>query len=325
MKISWGCSKPLDKLGQHNGYGYATKNAVASLRRLGHEVNYSTSDADVHIHFDQPQFFQAPREDIYKIIFLPWESTRLKPKWKDALNKVDEVWTPSPLIAKWYRTAGVRTPIHVYQHGVEPLWAPKKRVVQDKVRFLHLGVEASRKGGLDVMRAMGQAFGRGSKDVELTLKMVNPGWRIPTIGNINIVNTVMSEQNLVELFHSHHVYTYPSWGEGFGLTPLQAMATGMPTITVPDWAPYATLLDERLTLDAKLHASQWPLMHPGKMFAPNQDDLVDKMRWVVDNYESASEYALDTAPHVLGIYDWDKLTDRAFRDLEHRLKITQKL
>jgi len=44
------------------------------------------------------------------------------------------------------------------------------------------------------------------------------------------------------------------------------------------------------------------------------------MRWVVDNYETASEFAMKTAPAIHSEYDWDSLTAAAFSALEDRLK-----
>lgn len=61
--------------------------------------------------------------------------------------------------------------------------------------------------------------------------------------NIKAINEDYSVEQLVALYHSHDVLIYPSWGEGFGFIPLQALATGMPTICTYDWAQYKNTLD----------------------------------------------------------------------------------
>jgi glycosyltransferase involved in cell wall biosynthesis len=319
MRISHGTR--FTNLNDTNGYGYATDRMAAALKELGHEFVKNDPDAPVQMCFDQPKYWKWNDSDQYRIGYHPWESTLLKPGWREKLNECDEVWTPSPLIADWYKEyAGVTRPIYVYQHGVDPIWKPKKRTVEDKIRFLHVGAEAARKGGLDVMRAFRQAF-PNRDDVELTLKMINPGWNIPEFGKVKIMNRTLKVDQLVDLFHEHHVYVYPSWGEGFGLTPLQAMATGMPTLTVPAWAPYAHHLDERLSIPAKLHATQWPKLHPGMMFAPSEDAMIDRMRWVADNYDPAVEFAMEQTGNIAAEYDWLTLTDEAFSALQERLNL----
>lgn len=321
MKITWSNNvswkNPSQELTAHNGYGYATDRALWAVKELGYHISSSNTSPDVHIWFDRPQFWTW-HPGAYRIGYLPWESTKLKPGWVKAMNKADEIWTPSPLIAKWYAEDGVKVPIYVYEHGVDDIWTPQERKVEGTFKFLHLGAEGARKGGLEVMRGLRKAFPNG-EDVSLTLKMINDGWNIPAIGRTSIINSTMSTSRLVELFHNHHAYVYPSWGEGFGLTPLQALATGMPTVTVPDWAPYAKYIDGELMIDAEIAPSPWPEMHPGYMYRPSLDDMIDKMRFVYTNYQQCQAYANSQVPHLKAEYDWLRITQEVFEDLEKRL------
>lgn len=316
MKISHGTR--ITNFNDTNGYGYATVSMLESLARLGIECNSNDRTADAEIWFDQPHHWKFSTGPV-KIGYHPWESTKLKEGWVDIMNKCDEIWTPSPLIARWYKHDGVKVPVHVYEHGVDPIWSPKKREVDGKFRFLHVGMEAARKGGSETMRAFRAAF-PDNNDVALTMKTINPGWRIPKIGRATILNEKLSLNQLVDVFHTHHAYVYPSWGEGFGLTPLQAMATGMPTITLPAWAPYERYMDDNLKIDSTLVWSQWSRTHhPGMMFKPKFDDIVDRMRWVYDNYDKAHNFALEQTPTLSADYDWDRLTKKTFDELANRL------
>lgn len=317
MKISHGTR--INSIEESNGYGYATVNMLDSLARLGYEVKANDPTADVEVWFDQPQHWKFSK-GVYKIGYHPWESTRLKPGWAEIMNECDEIWTPSPLIAEWYtKHAGIKVPVFVYEHGVDPVWKPVDRKVEDKMRFLHVGGEAARKGSREVMRAFRMAFVKNT-DVELDLKIISDGWNIGGFNRINIINGKMSFTELIKLFHDSHAYVYPSWGEGFGLTPLQAMATGMPTVTVPEWAPYAHHLDPRLLVGSKLAKSPWPALHPGLMLEPSLDDLIDRYRFVYNNYDSVQKFAHDQVPAVTEEYDWDSITKKVFGDLEHRLE-----
>jgi glycosyltransferase involved in cell wall biosynthesis len=318
MKISFGTRIASDDITGKNGYGYATQCMLASLNRLGYTVNDNDASADVEIWFDQPQHWDFS-PGTYKIGYLPWESTKLMKGWVEIMNRCDEIWTPSALIAGWFRDDGVTVPIYVYEHGVDHIWQPVKREPEHTIKFLHVGGEASRKGGWDVRREFKRAF-PGTSDVRLTMKLVNSDWINVQTSRVRIINSKYNLKQMRMLFYTHDVYVYPSWGEGFGLTPLQALATGMPTITCPAWAPYADYLDPRLSISSKLSVHNWPKVHPGKMLKPNWDELIDRMRYAKENYDEVRDFAAGNALDVHRAYDWDRLTEPMFKALEERLK-----
>jgi len=321
MRISFGTRLDTAKgINPANGYGYATNCMLASLSRLGYHVEANDSSADVEIWFDQPQNWNFSK-GTYRIGYHPWESTQLKEGWAEIMNECDEIWTPSPLIADWYREhAGVTAPIYVYEHGVEHDWTPVERKPKDTIKFLHVGGEATRKGLWDTtIPAFRKAFGKRT-DVQLTCKTINSKWNgINYLGRVRYLDEKLEFPQLQDLFYEHDVYVYPSWGEGFGLTPLQAIATGMPTITLPGWAPYKRFLDPSLNVGHELVPSPWPKIHPGKVMKPNVDDVVDRMRHAADNFEEVSDFAMLKAPIVHEAYDWDRITAKVFGDLNRRL------
>lgn len=302
---------------QTNGYGYATTQMRNSLERQGFNLGINDPDADVQIWFDQPWFWTWD-EGTYRVGYHPWESTEIHPDWLRAMQVCDEVWTPSEIIANWYREWGLPN-VHVYEHGVDPIWTTAEREVTDTIKFLHVGGEAARKGADITLDAFRAAFQGYRDDVELTLKMINEGWMVKKLGKVTVLNETLSVSDLISLYHQSHAFIYPSWGEGFGLNPLQAMATGMPTICTAGWAPYERFLDPDLALDSTLVDSPWPTLHPGKMFQPNFDDLVDKLRYVADNYETVQADAMPRAEAVKAEYCWDRKTYEAFSALEWRL------
>lgn len=315
MKISHGAR--LSNFSTRNGYGYVTDRVLENLYLLGHEVKPNDDTAPVQLWYDQPHHIEWGKNP-YRIAYHPWESTELKTGWLNILNEANEVWATSPLLADWYREMGVTRPVHTYLHGVDPVWAPEARQISDRIRFLHVGGEALRKGASELLDAFRVAF-HDKDDVELTLKMMSKGLNITRVGKVNIINDSLPLADLIRLYHSHQVFVYPSWGEGFGLNPLQAMATGMPTICTAAWAPYANYLDPALALDSKLVESPWPLSHPGKMFQPNFDDLVDKLRFVYDHYDLCAAMAMAQAPQMHQDFNWLSLTKNAFESLENRL------
>src|SRR5690242_19902434 len=110
MRIS--LNQPYIRVQDNNGYGYAAKMCRESLRALGHTVKWRDKNADVEINFIQPE--QWHWTGPYRIGYVPWESTKFRDGWIDDFNSVDEMWTPSPIIAEFMVNEGVKVPVRVY-------------------------------------------------------------------------------------------------------------------------------------------------------------------------------------------------------------------
>lgn len=274
-------------------------------------MNWRDGTADVEINFIQPEHWHWTGP--YRIAYLPWESTQLKDGWVDSLNEVDEVWTPSPIIAQWFVDAGVKKDVRVYEHGVESLWTPRLRTAEGRFRVLHHGAEALRKGGNETIQAFQNTL--WEEKATLVLKMVLQRFNVHDTEHIQILKTKVDIDTLVEIYHDCDLFCYPSWGEGFGLTPLQAMATGMPVIVTDGWAPYQRFIPETSLVKSELVDSPWQGHHPGKMFKPDLDDLEFKLRWAFDNRETEAKRAFELAPQVHREYNWTRLTEQAFSHL----------
>jgi glycosyltransferase involved in cell wall biosynthesis len=305
------------------GYGVAGFNMVRSLQKLGHRVPFQDKNCKLEIFFSQPDYWEWSNQMGYHIGYTPWESTELPDGWLEQMNYVDEVWTPSELIKRWYTAAGVKN-VCVYPHGIDPEWTPKRRNVYSKMRFLHMGEPAPRKGGQMALDAFRVAFGNND-DVELTIKAhrlnnvrIKQNERIigqiEELNNVKLVTQELPQDHLIGFVKQYHVMVYPSWGEGFGLIPFQALATGMPTICTSKWAQYSKYLGE-LGLDSTLEDSPWPNVHPGKMLKPNFDELVDKYRYAYENFDALSSNAYAQAPALHTEYNWEMLTEKAFAHL----------
>ena len=304
------------------GYGYAGYNMITSLQRLGHDVPFQDPTAKVQIHLSQPAWYEF-FENQYKIGYTPWESSELPVGWREDFNGLDELWTPSPLIAQWFAEAGVTVPIFVYEHGIPPEWVPERRNAIGPLKILHVGEPAPRKGAQMAYEAFLEVFGN-SNDATFTLKAhTNSGVRefdksgsiigIPDDRpNVNVIREILSGEELIKLFNNHDCLVYPGFGEGFGLIPLQAMGSGMPTICTGAWAPYERLILPELVLSSKPVPSPWPMMHPGTMFEPSYSDLVNAYKYIANNREKVFGKAYLNAFRVHKEYNWDLLTKNAF-------------
>lgn len=311
------------------GYGYAGYHIVDSLQRLGHTTPFNYAGAPVQIDFTQPYYYQY-HEGQYHIGYTPWESTELHENWNNLMNMCDEVWTTSPWCAKVFEDNGVTKPIHIYEHGIGHEWSPFRRRSKNVLRFLHHGEPAVRKNGHKAFQAFVELFGNDPR-YELTLK--SNGYttiRAKRIDgsiaqvheiykNVNVVKEVLDLPDLISLYKMHHVLIYPSFGEGFGFIPLQAMATGMPVIMNTSWAPYSQY-GVGLDVEDRLIKTPWPNVHPGQMLEPDFDSLKEQMQRAADDFETFSDRAFEVAPEIHEVYDWTNVTERAFAHIVERFE-----
>jgi hypothetical protein len=68
-------------------------------------------------------------------------------------------------------------------------------------------------------------------------------------------------------------------------------------------------------IDSSLVDSPWPAHHPGKVFQPDFDDLMDKLENQYSNREAEGLAGWNRAAVVREDYDWITLTDKAFAHL----------
>lgn len=322
MKISFNTLPANLRLG-FNGYSNAGYGMVKSLTDLGHEVPFRSSEAAVEIAFCQPNWTQWSSPDAYHIQYTPWESTELPDGWLEAFNEADEVWTPSPVVAEWYREAGVTVPVKVYEHGIDHAWSPRDSpVATSRFTFMHHG-SADRKGSQLAVDAFMELYGN-SKDHLLILKSDgatharirdkdgNITGNVYDQKNIKIIEKQMPEVDLINLYRSVNCFLSPSFGEGFGLPAFQAMAVGTPTICTEAWAPYSRFILPELSLSSEMIDSPWPHIHPGKMFEPSYEDLLRAMKSAEDNEVKFASQARANSLRIHQDYDWKKLTKAAF-------------
>lgn len=329
------------------GYGHATIEIIKALKLLGHEVEEydSRSDAPVAIHFCQPDLANIRDEPLpngkmqYSIQYTPWESDNVPASWHQHINGwtledgrsfrgPDELWVPSQMTKTWFENLGWSVD-YVFQHGIDHEWAPRHRKRKNVLKFLIVGEPGVRRLGQWGFDAFKDVFG-DSKDVHLTIKghggttirdkdrfgsIIRPMSAIP---NVTVINETLSATQMIWMFRYHDVLIYPSSGEGFGFIPLQALATGMPTICTAAWAPYQEYLGP-LALDSKVGDTLWPEEHPGKVFLPDKQQLREYLKECYVNFQDLSDYYYEQAPAVHEAYDWTNLTRKAVAQIQSSL------
>jgi glycosyltransferase involved in cell wall biosynthesis len=327
------------KSGSYFGYAYAyneiKKYFEIYLNKLGVRLELNTPKSNAQLYFGSPHGFFYPHQ--YKIQMTQWESTMVPPHWKEHAKEYDEWWTANEFGKQAFINSGVpEEKLHVFEHGVDSeLWTPKMRGKGDVVRFLHIDSGSPRKRADIAKDAFKKAFGN-SLDYEITFKYSHikasaVNWSDPEImaehgewenGNIRHIRENMDIHDLVKLYHYHDVVIYPSEGEGFGMIPMQALATGMPVISTGRWCSYERYLNSNI-IDSHLGKSpiQETYTRFGDVVIPSLDSTVELMKSVAENITSQSESFFNQRQQVANDYDWYSLSKKTIDSFVNRVGI----
>ena len=199
-----------------------------------------------------PPNFDPPTPGLIYIHQQAFEFQGIPSSWVEPLNNItQEIWVPSDFNAQAFAMSGVhRDKINVLKHGVEfgkfnvsvePLVLP----TQKGFVFLFNGGLLPRKGIDVLLNAYSSAF-KADDNVTLIIHAVyGDDYQLneilelqkkPNMPEILFFQDDLSYFQIVQLYKAANVYVSPYRSEGFGLTVLEAMATGLQVI-VTDFGP----------------------------------------------------------------------------------------
>ena len=312
------------------GYGRAAHEILGGFNKNNIKWSVDNPDYDIEIFWGHPQY-EFQRSSHYKIGFTAWESTGYKEDtWVDALLEADEIWTPASWLSDhWANTLGIKT--FTYPHGVDKMWKPFRHYSSPKnvkpFTFYHIGEPQFRKNGQLVVDAFAELFGN---DPEYRLVMKSSSMNTTRIyskpsrsiigvpdgvySNITFINSMLSDEQLIGLHNQVDCLVYPSVGEGFGLHPIEAMASGLPVICTSNWAEYEKFIN--VPIEGVLSPSPWQDLHPGNVFNVTKEQVKEAMIDMVENYDKYAKEAFKNSFIIHDEYSWDTVNLKAAKRLE---------
>jgi glycosyltransferase involved in cell wall biosynthesis len=328
---------------EHFGYALAfhkIKESISNVKVDGKNIKVTRNDPNTRIQLfmgSNPGQFNPGQ---YKIQMTQWESTLAPAAWKNHAKRYDEFWTANYFGAQAIIKSGIpEEKVFVYEHGIDgSVWTPKLRGQNGKIRFLHVDSDNPRKRSDLALRAFKKAFGDDPR-YELTLKYSlkktsyndtfgnsKANWDDPEVmekqgrweGNVRYIEEITSTEDLVKIYHYHDVLIYPSEGEGFGFIPLQALATGMPTICTGVWPSYEKYLNGNV-IDSVFGPSTFNKHYPGECIIPDLRSTMALMKSVADNIDEQSNLFYSKAAEVAKEYSWENKTRPVIEALYSRV------
>lgn len=291
-----------------NGYGIASDFLLQEFANVG--IKFSQAQAGQKIGF----LFHAPYsitrlDNPVKIIYTMFESDKIPPEWTEYLDAADLIIVPSHFCMEVFAKAGYSArvvPLGFNQKDFTYVERPIKHDTHENFYFLHYDAFNIRKGFLELFKAFLKAFDP-SEPVKMIFKTTKDQIPLPMppseYPNIKIITGGVTDQELAAMCHKADAFVFPSRGEGFGMTPLEAMGTGLPTI-VPNAHGISEYFNEEFMYGVKV-AKRSPAAYKrykdqdvGNMIEVDIDDLAAKMRYVYEHEKEAKEKGKKAAEYV---------------------------
>ena len=303
MKIMLGTHITTERsIGKSRGYGVHATETIKALKMQGVKFTSSVLDADLVLH-------QAPAsiiefvEGIPNVLYTAWETEYLTDEMVEMADKMNAVICTSTFVMNTFKKYLPRKKMYVCPLGVDKRFFQYKRRKEEKpFIFLWVGAPDVRKGW-DLIREAWQFFQKDSS-CALILKTTKEEGRLEYSGNVIVDTRDMTTNQLAEVYHIANCFVFPSFGEGFGLTLAEAMATGLPSIYTP-WGGVLDFINPKLGFPLRYEMVDVQYGRKAKGAKADLNSLVDTMIKVKQGYHKASVKAKRASEQIRQNYTWE--------------------
>lgn len=294
-----------------DGYGNSSVNIKRRIVDDGIHLNTVYTDQKVGLCYHLPNTLSLVKTPI-QIAYTMFESDKYPPFWEPWLKQADLVLVPTQFCADVMEDNFKIKP-EVVPLGYDPdffyFLDRSDRPEDHEFTFLHFDAFKWRKGWDLTFTAFNEEFGE-DEPVKLvfktTLGITPPLSNYPKI--VKIVGKLPQEE-MYEVLRDADCFVFPSRGEGFGLTPLEAMATGLRAI-IPNHTGMATYFDNRyntgldcVEIDAKYDNTELKKLELGHQWEPTISSLRKAMRaefeeWKANGKKLDMDHSRDIAEYA---------------------------
>jgi len=322
-----------------DGYGYATIKIAAALLKDAPETTVLNLGVPV---LDEAQRWEtyAPTVALCTPDWLPlidtngaplvsytmFEATRLPAGWVEKLNRYAVlVLVPCAWCKTIFEANGVTRPIEIIKWGIDPQdYFPLKRRHKGRpYTFLWSGTPDGRKGWSIAYTAFRRAFG-DRKDVRLVMhfRQMPPGIKGVLDDNVQLIEGLFDLPKLREMLQDADCFVFPSRGEGWGLPPREAAATGLPVIATDygglaeDIYAWALPITTKGMSIADYGPEEWGDL--GYWAEPDGAVLEGWLHWCVEHPEDAADFGRRAAS-TMARTPWERTAREIVEVLRCRL------
>lgn len=282
------------KSGNKDGYGTSSYHLIRECEKHGVYLNEYFNNQKVGLVYNYPYALENLNTE-YKVLFTMFESTRMPSDWGKYLEMADEIIVPSQFCKEVMKNQfGIEAKVINLGYDQE-VYKFVEREKKEVFNFIHYDAFKWRKGWDIVLSAFGEEFGE-DEPVKLTMKTtLDNHFSCKEYKNVEVISKSIPNKEMCNFLREYDCMVFPSRGEGFGLTPLECMATGMPVI-VPNCHGIAEYYNWEImpqlnffTIKAIYDNKRFDGMNLGAMFQVTKESLRGAMRnmfeiWKKENY-----------------------------------------
>lgn len=260
-----------------------------------------------------------------KIAYSMHESTEIPPQWTTIINNnFDALIVPDRWLVEVYERCGVRKPIFVIPLGayLEDFYVAPERQRNTPFTFGVSAAYCHRKNHLLLVEAFGRAFGN---DPQVRLKIhgrfgpasvvnqIKQKIKQLKLKNVSLYKGVLEQKDYHAFLRSLDCYVLLSKGEGYSVSPREALALGLPCIITNNTA------HEELCDSGFYRAVQARVMEPveriyfttfnfhcGQCFNCTLDDACIALKDVYEHYDQYKARAIEGRSWVMR-YSWKEI------------------
>lgn len=270
------------------------------------------------IWHEQPKETWNKRLFKKNIAIVPFETTSIPYSWIDKINKFDALIVPCKQNMDSFRDSGVTIPIELAHWGIDTSkFCYIDRPSRDSFTFGTMGALSIRKGTDVLIDAFREVFPPALyPNVKLICKTSNPTYPFMVKDpRIEVRMLPIPHEELMETFFKEiDCFVFPTRGEGFGLPPLEALATGVPAI-VTDWSGTEEFMNDEIgwrirhtMAPAKAFTEQVYKEECGDWAEPDKEHLKELMLYAYNHRDEVKEKGKKAAEYVKNNWDWkDKI------------------
>jgi glycosyltransferase involved in cell wall biosynthesis len=224
--------------------------------------------------------------------------------WRPALFGMDQIIVPSEWCGQSTALPKPNQTLSIVPLGVGSQFTPTARKRGPKLKFLAFDTHAdSMRAGMDIaMRAFGTAF-PGRSDVRLDIWTTQPAAVSGTDIRIQLRGGVGPDRELLALYHEYDALIFASRGEGFGLVPLEAIASGMPVLHSGQTG-MAGIADLGQLIGSRQMLAPSAVQEGAHWYEPIVDILAARLRQFDTQYDAWQNKALGDAQIVSERFTW---------------------
>jgi glycosyltransferase involved in cell wall biosynthesis len=255
-----------------------------------------------------PQMF-SKCDNEFRIGYTMVENTRVGEGWVEMCNKMDALLVPSAFLVDVFKESGITRPIKVVKQGINPEKFPYyTREIKDKFTFGTIGFIDERKNWQDMIQAFCSEF--PIEPVELVIKNTNQYFEHLSFVDkrIKVINGYYTFEQIQDLYKDFDCYLSPSHAEGSGLTPREAMATGLPTI-LTNWSGQTEIALPTISYPINPVAIDYPdtrgLEQPGFQARLDVSELMYWMRYAYEHREDGIKLGQRASKYIHENYNWE--------------------